>query len=103
VIQPDGTRHGYYPEPTPWAAGLAVAVFVGLLTAAGVYAFGIALADVPHVGWLLAVVVNVVAVGGVTPTVWRWRSVVVTRWVLGGVAGGVLLGWALLLIAALFS
>ncbi|MQY24754.1 DUF2537 domain-containing protein [Nocardia aurantia] len=102
-MPPDGTRHGYYPEPTPWAAGLAVAVVVGLLTTVGVYAFGVALAEVPHVGWLLAVVVNVIAVGGVAPTVWRWRGLVVTRWVLGGVAGGVLLGWLLLLISAILA
>ncbi|MCX4093297.1 DUF2537 domain-containing protein [Nocardia sp. alder85J] len=102
-MQPDGTRHGYYPEPTPWAAGLAVAIFVGVLAAVAVYAFGVALAEVPHVGWLLAVVVNVIAVGGVTPTVWRWRHIVVTRWVLGGVAAGVVLGWLVLLIAAFLA
>ncbi|WP_280378676.1 DUF2537 domain-containing protein [Nocardia wallacei] len=93
--QPNGTRPD--PEPTPWAPGLAVATLVALLTAAGVYSFGNALAQV-H--WLLAVAVNLVAVGGAVPTAWRWRNTPVTRWVLGGVGAGVLLGWIALLIAA---
>ena len=84
-------------EPTPWAPGLAVSAFVAALTAAGVYSFGNALA---HVHWLLAVAVNLIAVGGSAPTVWRWRRTPVTRWVLGGVAVGVVLGWLVLLISA---
>ncbi|RDI43452.1 DUF2537 domain-containing protein [Nocardia mexicana] len=90
--------HG--PEPTPWAAGLAVASLVAVLTAAGVFSFGSALA---HVHWVLAVAVNVIAVGGATPTLWRWRYTPVTRWVLGGIGAGVLLGWITLLIAAVSS
>ncbi len=84
-------------EPTPWAPGVAVAVFVALLTAAGVYSFGAALAQV-H--WTLSVAVNLIAVGGAAPTAWRWRTTPVTRWVLAGLAAGVLLGWFALLVAA---
>ncbi|NKY84090.1 DUF2537 domain-containing protein [Nocardia veterana] len=84
-------------EPTPWAAGVAVSVFVAALTAAGVYSFGIALAQV-H--WTLAVAVNVIAAAGTAPTAWRWRNTPVTRWVLAGIGAGVLLGWLILLIAA---
>ncbi|MFF0500228.1 DUF2537 domain-containing protein [Nocardia aobensis] len=84
-------------EPTPWAAGIAVAVFVAALTAAGVYSFGVALA---HVHWTLAVAVNVIAVAGTAPTAWRWRHTPVTRWVLAGLGAGVLIGWVVLLIDA---
>ncbi|KZM68961.1 DUF2537 domain-containing protein [Nocardia terpenica] len=89
--------YGPAPEPTPWAPGLAVSTLVALLTAAGVYSFGAALAEV-H--WMLAVVVNLVAVGGAAPTVWRWRKTPVTRWVVGGIGGGVVLGWVALLVGA---
>ncbi len=89
-----GTTTG---EPTPWATGVAVGVFVAALTAAGIYSFGAALAQV-H--WTLAVAVNVVAVAGTTPTVWRWRKTPVTRWVLAGIAAGVVIGWLILLVAA---
>ncbi|MEV5649312.1 DUF2537 domain-containing protein [Nocardia sp. NPDC052254] len=84
-------------EPTPWATGVAVAIFVAALTAAGIYSFGAALAQV-H--WTLAVAVNVIAVAGTTPTVWRWRRTPVARWILSGVGAGVLIGWLILLIAA---
>ncbi|MEU6561365.1 DUF2537 domain-containing protein [Nocardia nova] len=84
-------------EPTPWATGIAVAVFIAALTAAGVYSFGAALAQV-H--WTLSVAVNVIAVAGTAPTVWRWRTTPVTRWILAGIAAGVLVGWAILLIVA---
>ncbi|BDT84892.1 DUF2537 domain-containing protein [Nocardia cyriacigeorgica] len=82
-------------DPTPWAAGITVTVLVAALTTVAVYAFGAALAEVHP---LLAVGVNVVAVGGVAPTAWRWRSAPVTRWVLAGGAIGVLLAWIGLLL-----
>ncbi|WP_327112305.1 DUF2537 domain-containing protein [Nocardia sp. NBC_01730] len=87
-----------YHDPTPWGAGLTVAIMVALLSAVAVYSFGAALAEVHP---LLAVAVNLVAVGGAAPTAWRWRRAPVTRWVLGGGAAGVLLGWVTLLLSAL--
>ncbi len=97
MTRPSGVRELTGGEPTPWATGLAVAVFVAALTAAGIYSFGAALAQV-H--WTLAVAVNVVAVAGTTPTVWRWRRTPVARWILSGIGAGVLIGWVILLIAA---
>ncbi|MFC3964421.1 DUF2537 domain-containing protein [Nocardia jiangsuensis] len=93
MIEPPPYRH-----PTPWAAGVAVGALVGALTAVAVFAFGAALGAVHP---LLAVAVNLIAAGGAAPTAWRWRHAPVTRWVLGGGAVGVVLGWTALLIAAL--
>ncbi|WP_067647126.1 DUF2537 domain-containing protein [Nocardia harenae] len=87
-----------YRDPTPWAAGIAVAALVGALTAVAVFAFGAALGAVHP---LLAVAVNLIAAGGAAPTAWRWRFAPVTRWVLGGGAAGVVIGWIALLGAAL--
>lgn len=91
---PGYTGYGSYPcppnEPTPWAAGITVAALVAALTAVGVYAFGAALAQVHP---LASVAVNLIAVGGVAPTVWRWRRRPVTRWLLAGASIGVLLAW----------
>ncbi|QIS08635.1 DUF2537 domain-containing protein [Nocardia arthritidis] len=98
---PDGSYPSNQPDrdPTPWGSGIAVATLVGLLTALAVYAFGSALAEVHP---LLAVAVNVVAAGGAAPSVWRWRWTPVTRWVLAGGVAGVLLGWFVLLVGAVF-
>jgi hypothetical protein len=45
-------------------------------------------------------VINVVAVGGAAPTVWRWHEVIVWRWAVYGSATGVGLGWLALLFGA---
>lgn len=85
-------------DPTPWAAGLTVAVLVALLVTVAVFAFGSALGKVHP---LLSLLINVVAVGGAAPTAWRWRYTPVARWVLLGSAAGVALGWIGLIIAGL--
>ncbi|KAF0848071.1 DUF2537 domain-containing protein [Nocardia caishijiensis] len=79
----------------PLAAGGTVIALVAVLSAVAVYAFGVALAEVHP---LLAIAVNVIAVVGVAPTVWRWRCTPVLRWVLAGAVLGVELGWVALLI-----
>ncbi|WP_405488721.1 DUF2537 domain-containing protein [Nocardia sp. NBC_00511] len=92
---PDGP-YGYgYSEPTPWASGVAVVTMVAALSAAGVYAFGAALAQIHP---LVSVAVNLIAVGGAAPTAWRWRFAPVTRWVIAGLAVGVALAWIGLLL-----
>ncbi|BAD55497.1 hypothetical protein NFA_6520 [Nocardia farcinica IFM 10152] len=85
-------------DPTPWAAGITVTVLVAALATVAVYAFGAALAQVHPA---LAVLINLIAVGGAAPTAWRWRHTPVTRWVLLGCAVGVGLGWLGLIIAGL--
>ncbi|KAA0021280.1 DUF2537 domain-containing protein [Antrihabitans cavernicola] len=70
----------------------------GALMLAAIVAFGLALA---RVNPFLAVGINVVAVGGALPTLWRWRRARTIRWVIYGVSAGVLLGWIALLLSAL--
>ncbi|WP_036527267.1 DUF2537 domain-containing protein [Nocardia sp. CNY236] len=96
----DHRRAEPHRDPTPWGAGLAAATMVALLSAVAVYCFGTALAEVHPV---LAIVVNLVAVSGATPSVWRWRRTPVTRWVLAGAVAGVGFGWVAALLGALIS
>ena len=85
-------------EPTPWATGLLVTAMVAALTTVGVFAFGAALLQVNVV---VAVAINLIAVVGSAPTVWRWRATPVWRWVVYGLAAGVTLAWAGLFVDAL--
>ncbi|MCJ0904946.1 DUF2537 domain-containing protein [Rhodococcus sp. ARC_M6] len=78
------------PSRTPWATGVAVSIFAAMLSTVAVAAFSEGLADINAV---LAIVVNIVAVGGLAPTVWRWRAVPVWRWVVYGAVAGIPLGW----------
>ena len=77
---------------------MTVAAFVAAVTAVAIVVLSVGLTRV-HL--LLAVGLNLVAVGGLAPTVWGWRKLPVWRWfVLGaglGVAGAwlALLAWAL--------
>lgn len=75
---------------TPWFTGVAVSIFAAMLSIAAVGAFSQGLA---HVNVFLAVAVNVIAVAGLAPTVWRWRAVPIWRWVVYGAVAGIPLGW----------
>jgi hypothetical protein len=77
-------------ETTPWATGLTVAAFVAAVTAAAVVVLSLGLVRVHP---LLAVGLNMVAVGGLAPTVWGWRRRPVWRWFVLGGAVGVAVGW----------
>lgn len=77
-------------DSTPWATGLTVAAFVAAVTAAAVVVLSLGLIRV-HV--LLAVGLNLVAVGGLAPTVWGWRHKPVVRWFALGAGVGVALAW----------
>lgn len=88
-----------FPRPagTPWFTGLLVSVFTAALVAAAVAAFGSQLA---RINWALACSLNLVAVAGIAPSVWRLRKESVWRWLVYGGTAGVVLGWAAVLIDA---
>jgi hypothetical protein len=81
-------------ESVPWATGLTVAAFVAAVTAAAIVVLSLGLLRV-HA--LLAVGLNVVAAGGLAPTLWGWRRTPVLRWFVLGAAVGVAVAWVALL------
>lgn len=84
-------------EVTPWGTGLTVAAFVAAVTGAAIIVLSLGLVRVHP---LLAVGLNVVAVGGLAPTVWGWRARPVWRWFVLGSGVGVAVGWVVLLAMA---
>jgi hypothetical protein len=85
-------------DSTPWGTGLTVAAFVAAVIAAAVVVLSLGLTRVHP---LLAVGLNMVAVGGLAPTVWGWRKLPVWRWFVFGAGVGVAGGWLALLGIAL--
>jgi Protein of unknown function (DUF2537) len=85
-------------DSTPWGTGLTVAAFTAAVTAAAVVVLSLGVARVHP---LLAVGLNAVAVGGLAPTLWGWRTVPVLRWFVLGGGVGVATGWLALLAIAL--
>jgi len=81
-------------ESTPWGTGLAVAVFVAAVTAAAIVVLSLGMTRVHP---LVSVGLNVVAVGGLAPTLWEWRRQPVRRWFVLGAAAGVAVGWIAML------
>ncbi|ORV92681.1 DUF2537 domain-containing protein [Mycolicibacterium iranicum] len=84
-------------DETPWATGLTVAAFVAAVIAAAIIVLTIGLIRVHP---LLAAGLNLVAVGGLAPTVWGWRKVPVWRWFVLGSGVGVAAAWVALLALA---
>lgn len=84
-------------DRTPWATGLLVAALATALTVVAIFAFGTALARIHPA---IAVVINVVAIGGFAPSIWRWRYTPVVRWLVYGATAGVAIGWLALLGSA---
>lgn len=82
----------------PWGTGLTVAGFVAVLVAAAIVVLSLGLTRVHP---LLAVGLNVVAVGGLAPTVWGWRTRPVWRWFVLGSGVGVAVGWLVTLALVL--
>ncbi|MBS9532325.1 DUF2537 domain-containing protein [Mycobacterium sp. M1] len=82
------------PEPTPWATGLVVAGFVAAVSGTAIAVLSIGLIRVHP---MLAVGLNLVAVGGLAPTVWGWRRTPVLRWLALGAGVGVAGAWLVLL------
>lgn len=85
-------------DATPWGTGLTVAAFVAAVTAAPIIVLSLGLTRVYP---LLAVALNLIAVGGLAPTVWGWRSRPVYRWFVLGSGVGVAGGWLTLIAMAI--
>lgn len=77
-------------DSVPWGTGLTVAAFTAALTAAAIVLLSLGMIRVHP---LLSIGLNVVAVGGLAPTLWGWRTVPVRRWFVLGGAVGVVIGW----------
>lgn len=71
-----------------------MAGFVAVVLGAAIVVLGIGLLRVHP---LLAIGLNMVAVGGLAPTVWGWRHRPVWRWFVLGSGVGVVGGWLALL------
>lgn len=74
--------------------GLTVSGFVAAVTGVGIVVLTLGLIRVHP---LLAVGLNVVAAGGLAPTLWGWRRTLVLRWFVLGAAVGVAGAWLTLL------
>jgi hypothetical protein len=73
---------------------LTVSGFVAGVTGVAVVVLSLGLNRVHP---LLAVGLNIVAAGGLAPTLWGWRRTLVLRWFVLGVAVGVLGAWLTLI------
>ena len=73
---------------------MAVAGFVAAVIAAAIVMLSLGLVRVHP---LLAVGLNVVAAGGLAPTLWGWRRTPVLRWFVLGAGVGVTGAWVTLL------
>jgi hypothetical protein len=78
--------------------GLTVAAFAAAVVAAAIVVLSMGLMRVHP---MLAVGLNLVAVGGLTPTVWEWRKRLVWRWFVLGAAVGVACAWIAVLTIAI--
>jgi hypothetical protein len=85
-------------DSTPWGTGLTVSAFVAAVTAAAIVVLSIGMTRVNPV---VSIALNLVAVGGLAPTLWSWRRVPVRRWFVLGAAVGVAVGWTALVALAL--
>ena len=83
---------------TPWGTGLTVAAFVAAVIGVAIVVLSVGLVRIHP---LLAVGLNLVAVGGLAPTVWGWRRKPVWRWFVLGSGAGVAVGWVTVLAISL--
>lgn len=81
-------------DSTPWATGLAVATFVATVAGTAIVVLSLGLLRVHPA---LAAGLNILAVGGLAPTVWGWRRTPVLRWFVLGAGLGVVGAWLVLL------
>lgn len=85
-------------EPTPWGTGLTVSFITASVVTVTVVSLSLGLGETSQ--WL-ALVANVLVVGGLAPSVWLGRKVPVWRWVAYGVVTGVLVAWLALIFTLL--
>lgn len=81
-------------DSTPWGTGLTVAAFVAAVIATAIVVLSMGMNRVNPV---VSVGLNLVAVGGLAPTLWEWRKLPVRRWFVLGAAAGVAVGWTVML------
>ncbi|MGI9124468.1 MAG: DUF2537 domain-containing protein [Mycobacterium sp.] len=81
-------------ESTPWGTGLTVAAFVAAVTGGAIVVLSLGMSRVHPA---VSIGLNLVAVGGLAPTLWDWRNRPVRRWLVLGVAVGVAVGWTAIL------
>ncbi|MEZ5131441.1 MAG: DUF2537 domain-containing protein [Mycobacterium sp.] len=81
-------------DSTPWGTGLTVAAFVAAVIATAIVVLSMGMNRVNPV---VSVGLNLVAVGGLAPTLWEWRKRPVRRWFVLGAAAGVAVGWTVML------
>ena len=74
---------------------MTVAAFAAVITGAAIVVLS---AGLVRVNPLLAIGLNIVAVGGLAPTVWSWRDRPVIRWFVLGIGVGVAAAWAMLVV-----
>lgn len=86
-------------EPTPWATGLTVSAILAALLAAIDLVLTRALAD--SFGWLW-IPANALIGIGLAPSLWLLHRMRFWRWIAYGVAIGLAVAWAVLLLGALF-
>lgn len=98
VVDGSSVRVVHPPEPTPWGTGSTLAAMSALVV---VVALLVLTRGVAAVSGVLALVANVVVVGGLAPSAWLVRDRPVWRWVALGAAVGTALAWSWLLLTAL--
>ena len=67
-----------------------MAAFVAAVVAAAIIVLSLGMTRVHPI---ISLGLNVVAVGGLAPTLWDWRKRPVRRWFVLGAAAGVAVGW----------
>ncbi len=87
-----------FDETTPWGTGLTVAAFVAAVVGGTTVVLSMGMIRVHP---LVSAGLNLVAVGGLAPTLWGWRRIPVRRWFVLGAAVGVVAGWLVLVALAL--
>jgi hypothetical protein len=81
-------------QTTPWATGLTVAAFVAAVSGIAIAVLSLGLTRLHPA---VTVALNLIAVGGLAPTVWGWRRLPVLRWLALGAGLGVAGAWLVLL------